>query len=682
MKRAAKVYWSIRSGLCAITLGLLALLACGGVMAALSEQGGEQHVQQAELRVQTGAAFETPPWQLDNAELNALAALLTPDQTRVTLPYTWPRMIVPAGDAAAQHAVRTTWLQVALPRNWEQPGGTWLYLPRWQTIGQIAIYGDERLLYRSHADLVWNGFNHPLLVSLDGDGTLPLPETLRIRIDSQASAGGAVSTLWVGSAAALQPRYGLRLLLQTRLPELSGIVVLGVGVFALLVWLWGQRERAYLLFAMFALVGALRGLHYYIGLEPLPVPSAWFGWMTVNSVTVMLVVWYYFVATLLPPYPQMARWPGRALLGLLLVSATATLPPLAVLPGMDVLAPMTYLVAMLAAVPSCIYLVCLALRQGKLEGLFAALIGVLDLCIATHDWLMQNYFVGPEDFYYGALAAAPRLLMFIYVVLSRYVGVVVQAEQANTQLLQRLQAREKVLAESYENLRVVQQRQVLHGERQRLMQDIHDGMGSQLMSALHVAEAGHLSDVQMAQVLRECIEDLKLTVDSLEPTDADLVLLLATLRYRLAPRLEGSGLRLFWEVADVPALDWLDPRSALHVLRILQEGISNIIQHAGASVLRVETGVADGGVFVQLTDNGHGFDARAHIQAHLAHYSSANPAASHTGTGTGKGLSNMLRRAHAVGAEVNWQVLGEGTCFCLWLPLQKGAQRTQKRAAA
>ncbi len=668
MKRAAKVCWSTKAAL--LALGLLVWSGLGIAATPSAPPSAETQVTQAELRVQTGAAFEAPPWQLDNASLNALAAMVTPDQTTVTLPYTWPRMIVPVGDASTQHAVRTTWLQVALPRTWAQPGGTWLYLPRWQTIGQIAIYGDDRLLYRSHADLVWNGFNHPLLVALDGDGTLPLPHTLRIRIDSQASAGGGVSTLWVGSAAALQPRHGWRLLLQTRLPELSGIVVLGVGVFALLVWLWGQRERAYLLFAMFALVGALRGLHYYIGLEPLPVPSAWFGWMTVNAVTVMLVVWYYFVTTLLLPYPHTARWPGRALLGLLLVSATATLPPLAVLPGMDVLAPMTYLLAMLAAVPSCVYLVWLAMRQGKLEALFAALIGVVDLCIATHDWLMQNYFVGPEDFYYGALAATPRLLMFIYVVISRYVGVVVQAEQANTQLAQRLQARETELAASFDKLRVVEQRQALHGERQRLMQDIHDGMGSQLMSALHVAEAGHLSGVQMAQVLRECIEDLKLTVDSLDPAEADLFPLLATLRYRLAPRLEGSGLQLHWAVADVPTLHWLDPRSALHVLRILQEGISNIIQHAGASVLRVETGVADGGVFVQLTDNGAGFDGHADEvrQARGGHGSA------------GKGLSNMLRRAHAVGAELGWQVLEQGTCFRLWLPLQKGAERLRQEA--
>ena len=153
----------------------------------------------------------------------------------------------------------------------------------------------------------------------------------------------------------------------------------------------------------------------------------------------------------------------------------------------------------------------------------------------------------------------------------------------------------------------------------------------------------------MALVLRECIEDLKLTVDSLEPVEADLLLLLATLRYRLAPRLEGSGLRLRWEVVDVPALTWLDPRSALHVLRILQEGISNTLQHASATELRVATGEAEGGVFVLLVDNGQGFQAKER---------------------TGHGLSNMARRAHAIGGTVAWEAVPGGTQFRLWLPLR------------
>ena len=140
-------------------------------------------------------------------------------------------------------------------------------------------------------------------------------------------------------------------------------------------------------------------------------------------------------------------------------------------------------------------------------------------------------------------------------------------------------------------------------------------------------------------------------MDSLEPVEADLLLLLATLRYRMAPRLAGTGLCLVWAVEDVPPLDWLDPRSALHVLRILQEGISNILQHAGASTLRVSTAEADDGVVVCLVDNGRGFLA-------------PSPEAA------GHGLSNMRRRAQAIGGHVRWDCVAEGNRLRLWLPLR------------
>jgi signal transduction histidine kinase len=349
------------------------------------------------------------------------------------------------------------------------------------------------------------------------------------------------------------------------------------------------------------------------------------------------------------------------LLGLLVASSVATLPLIADQAWVTPLLPLAYATTVLVGAPMTLLMLWAALRYGGREGIVAALIGLFHLPLTTHDVMLQNFvqnaFLTPENLYAWPLSTVARLLMFIYVILSRYVRAVDETEQANVHLAQRLQARETELAENFEKLRVVQQRQLLHAERQRLMQDIHDGMGSQLMSALHVAEAGNLSETQMAQVLRECIEDLKLTVDSLDPTEADLLLLLATLRYRLAPRLDGSGLQLHWEVSDVPALEWLDPRSALHVLRILQEGIGNIIQHAGASQLRVFTGEADGGVYVQLCDNG------------------ASSATLAQGMGVhGGDTSNMLRRAQAVGGKVSWTNTAEGTHFRLWLPLRKGAE--------
>jgi signal transduction histidine kinase len=123
-----------------------------------------------------------------------------------------------------------------------------------------------------------------------------------------------------------------------------------------------------------------------------------------------------------------------------------------------------------------------------------------------------------------------------------------------------------------------------------------------------VVEGGRLSEADVAEVLKGCIDDLKLTIDSLEPVEADLLLLLATLRFRLGPRLAGAGVSLRWEISDVPPLDWLDPRNALHILRILQEAFTNTLKHTRATQIRVMTGAEDGYVSVVIADNGGGFD--------------------------------------------------------------------------
>jgi len=165
-----------------------------------------------------------------------------------------------------------------------------------------------------------------------------------------------------------------------------------------------------------------------------------------------------------------------------------------------------------------------------------------------------------------------------------------------------------------------------------------------------VVETKHGSDAELQEVLKSCIDDLKLTIDSMEPVEADLLLLLATLRYRLGPRLKSAGIALRWEVMDVPRLDWLDPRNSLHILRILQEAFGNILKHTQATEIRVATGADERQVWVSITDNGPGFDPEEARQR------------------GGRGLANQRRRASELGGEVRLEPSAAGTQLLLLLP--------------
>ncbi|TXT36328.1 MAG: signal transduction histidine kinase, partial [Comamonadaceae bacterium] len=82
----------------------------------------------------------------------------------------------------------------------------------------------------------------------------------------------------------------------------------------------------------------------------------------------------------------------------------------------------------------------------------------------------------------------------------------------------------------------------------------------------------------------------------------------------------------------------------------LQEAFTNIIKHTRATQIRVSTGSDAHGVQVTITDNGQGFDLQEARKR------------------AGKGLSNQLRRAEAIGAVVDWKSSAEGTSLILSLP--------------
>jgi signal transduction histidine kinase len=189
----------------------------------------------------------------------------------------------------------------------------------------------------------------------------------------------------------------------------------------------------------------------------------------------------------------------------------------------------------------------------------------------------------------------------------------------------------------------------VNAERARILQDVHDGMGAQLITALHLARREDGDRRQLARHIEEAIEDLRLIIDSLDITEQDLLPLLGNLRYRLAPRLHALNIELAWHVSPIPPLNYLTPGSALSVLRIVQEAINNALQHAHPSRITVSVQRIGGQIVISVSDNGHGG---------VADMDSA-----------GRGLRGMRARADKLGGQLDIASGGQGTEVKLSLPL-------------
>lgn len=225
-----------------------------------------------------------------------------------------------------------------------------------------------------------------------------------------------------------------------------------------------------------------------------------------------------------------------------------------------------------------------------------------------------------------------------------------ESQRLNAELEERVRQKEMELERNFEKLERLSRKAAVTDERQRIMTDMHDGIGAHLISALCLAESGDASPGDVAAILRECIDDLRLTIDSLESTGDELLPALGNFRWRIEGRLARVGIGLEWHVEDLPALPDLSPRKLLHILRILQEAVANVQKHAGATRIRLEAlALADArGVAIRVGDNGKGFAASA---------------------AKGRGLGNMARRAASIGGEVKVSSSsGEGTTVELRLP--------------
>jgi signal transduction histidine kinase len=241
-------------------------------------------------------------------------------------------------------------------------------------------------------------------------------------------------------------------------------------------------------------------------------------------------------------------------------------------------------------------------------------------------------------------AAVPLFVAFTLVWTQRYRQAFEQVAQLSQGLKQQVDAQRAEIERNVGQLVEAERSRVLSGERERLVSDLHDGLGLHLLTALKMARDPSAGREALAEVLADCLDDLRLAIDSMSNIDErDPVLLLASLRFRLAPRLQAAGVQLDWQVeGEVAPQPWMDAPRALHLLRVVQEALANAVRHAGATRVLLKVQAQGAGVAVAVIDDGRGIDA------------AAGPA--------GHGLASMRRRAALLGATLSvGPAPGQGT---------------------
>ena len=241
------------------------------------------------------------------------------------------------------------------------------------------------------------------------------------------------------------------------------------------------------------------------------------------------------------------------------------------------------------------------------------------------------------------------LMVMVGILLDRFLDSLALVESVNEQLEVRVAIRENELKQSYDQLRKLERSHAATEERHRILQDMHDGVGSQLLSTLLVAQNTELPQKTLVSLLQECLDDMRLVIDSLTPDDRDLLPVLGNFRFRMESRFRALGIHFEWENEGMPESLEIDPDSGLQILRILQELLANILKHANANNVQVDVLFNHKAMQIRVTDDGIGFDADSQNK--------------------GRGLKNIRSRAEKIGAHFQVNRLDKGTEVILGIPV-------------
>jgi signal transduction histidine kinase len=161
-------------------------------------------------------------------------------------------------------------------------------------------------------------------------------------------------------------------------------------------------------------------------------------------------------------------------------------------------------------------------------------------------------------------------------------------------------------------------------------------------------------------MISQVLEDVREITHDLRPYHLDRLGLKAALEFMIEKIASSSEIRFSSEFATIDGL--LSKEAEMHLYRIVQESINNIIKHSKATVVRVALQRNDRQVQLSIEDNGKSL--------------SANQSVATGSSRQGFGLRSISERVRILGGEqLIHSIPGEGTTITVTIMLSNRDSR-------
>lgn len=202
--------------------------------------------------------------------------------------------------------------------------------------------------------------------------------------------------------------------------------------------------------------------------------------------------------------------------------------------------------------------------------------------------------------------------------------------------------KDKLLQQEFSRQQIESQ----EAERKRLAAELHDGLGqdllvmnNELQQFLQGSKEPSQELKQVASLLQESIEGVREIASNLHPHHLDRLGFCAAVEAMTENLSRSTGLTIQQSCDDIDRL--LPKEIEMHVYRIIQEALSNVVRHASAKNVSVQVKKNSDSIDIAVTDDGKGFSVNEALDRRPSRPS---------GEGLhGFGLSSMTERVRIVG---------------------------------
>jgi signal transduction histidine kinase len=525
-----------------------------------------------------------------------------------------------------------------------------IYVPKMSLAGSVSVNGqffgvcergqlkEVRCLHRPYL------FKVPVSFLKTG------ANELQFEIYANARQSNGLSSVVIGQVETLDShfylwRYWIQVDLMAGLSWLSALL----GVMALAVGIVLRRDSVYLWFGLTSLVNAVATASVFIS-RPMMDADA-FSWFIFASRFASGHLLILMVVSFFEKLKPRLYW---AVLAYVVISV--------VLIGLSdnnrTMVTVLYLPLLLSVLLMPALMVYWTWQTRQISQIFATLMMGLITVASSFDWLR---FTGESAFtglYFIPYAYSGTLFMFGGMLLFLLATALIRSQNQSVELEMRVEERTAELNEVHDRLLHSEIERTKTQERQHMLQDMHDGFGSQLVIAKMMVEQNQMSQAGLGRLLEESIADLYLLVDTLGNSDNYLPNALVDFRFRTQQRLMGSTVKFQWNL-QVDHAPEVAPNVVLLILRLVQEALNNALKHAKATHIYLDFTYDEVGseLTVSVADDGVGMGENMLF---------------------GRGQTNMMARARATGGKLSvsnshltLSMTHPGTRVKLVVPLQK-----------